>query len=276
MKKSLILISTILLISCSQKEQPNNGMVPPTTYKSTENTEVAANEVSMEDDNAEMKSEGEPTSNIDLNRMLIRSGDLKFRTNDIEKTKEIVKQLIAKNGGILASENNTNFDYRKEYNLQIKVPQAKFEELFNALSKVESKLETSNITSDDVTDEFVDISARIKTKKSLEIRYQQILNSAKNVKEMMEVERELNNVRAEIESIQSRINSISKQVTYSVINLNFYQENSTNLSSDGFFARIFNSFKGGFTLIGDLLVGLVNIWPILLIIFGVIIWWKKK
>jgi DNA-binding FrmR family transcriptional regulator len=273
--KNIVYFSLLFFFSaCNQKG--NSEAVPNAVSKIaytppqvTSTTEMAMADASTPPESAE-------NQNINLmDRMLIRTGDLRFRTDDITKTKAKTKDLIAKYNSILTNESYNSYDYKVEYNYQIKVPQLKFDSLYNALASIADKLEVSNINATDVTEEFVDVSARLKTKKSLEERYQQILKSAKSIKEMLEIERELNNVRAEIESMQSRLNSISKQVQYSVIQLGFYEEHSSKLSGNGFFSRLGNSFTNSFKLIGDLVVNLVYLWPIFLMIIGVI-WWLRR
>jgi Domain of unknown function (DUF4349) len=273
--KNIILFTVLLLCTaCNQKGNseavPNAvskiAYVPPQT--------TSPSEMAMADASTPAESSDNQSVNL-MDRMLIRTGDLRFRTDDIAKTKAKTKDLISRFNGILTSENYNSYDYKVEYNYQIKVPQLKFDSLYNALASIADKLEVSNINATDVTEEFVDVSARLKTKKSLEERYQQILKSAKNIKEMLEIERELNNVRAEIESMQSRLNSITKQVQYNVIQLAFYEEHSSKLSGNGFFSRLGSSFTNSFKLIGDLIVNLVYIWPIFLIIIGVI-WWLRR
>ena len=74
-----------------------------------------------------------------------------------------------------------------------------------------------------MTEEFVDLKARLKAKKELEDRYLQLLEQAKNVKEMLEIERELSNIREEIEAKEGRLQYLQNKVTLSTIYINFYK-----------------------------------------------------
>ncbi len=270
MKKLFFCLICVLIFACKQHEKEqlvgNSGVAytPPTQSKAALEADAVA--------------ESEPsntTTPMLMDRMLIRAGELRFSTDDIEKTKAITKQLITHHGAIITNETYNNFENRIEYNYQIQVPQTKFDSLYNSLGKIADKVDVSNINTSDVTEEFVDVSARMKTKKSLEARYQQILNAAKNVKEMLEIERELYTVRADIESMQSRINFINKQVQYNTIQLVFYENQVGKISSNGFFNRLGNSFINSFRLIGDILVNLVYLWPFIILIL-IAFWWFKK
>ena len=86
------------------------------------------------------------------------------------------------------------------------------------------------------------------------------------------------NIQEEIESAAGRVEFLSHQSSYSTINLTFFQPLEGYKPTDitpSFLTRVSNSFKIGTSWIADLFVGLIAIWPLLIIITGIYFGWKK-
>ncbi len=69
----------------------------------------------------------------------------------------------------------------------------------------------------DVTQQRIDLAARLRNLRAEEVRLRQFLDAAKNVKEMLLVETELSRVRSEIESMQSQLDYLDKQISYGTL-----------------------------------------------------------
>jgi hypothetical protein len=120
----------------------------------------------------------------------------------------------------------------------------------------------------DVTEDFLDVQARLKTKKELENRYIELLKKAQKVSEILEIEKEIGSLRLEIESIEGRLNYLKNQVGFSTLNIRFY--NSLE-SETGFGADVKEAFSNGWGGLIMFVLVLINLWPLLLIFIGLII-----
>ena len=120
----------------------------------------------------------------------------------------------------------------------------------------------------------------MEAKKQVRLRYMDLLKQAKNMEEILNVQSEINGIQEEIESAAGRIEYLGHSSVFSTINLTYYQIlNSSAKDNDkpSFGTELSNAFKNGWSWIGDLFVGLVSIWPLLLLIFtGVIIYKRTK
>jgi len=197
------------------------------------------------------------------NRMLIRNGRLEFETDDLAKTAENIQKAIRTHGGYLGSEQSYNYDTRQSTTLNVRIPSASFDTFIADISKGVEKFDAKDISARDVTEEFLDVEARLKNKKELEARYQEILKQAKNVKEILEIERELNTLRSDIESMEGRLKYLQNQVSLSSIQITYYKELTKRTAFGQKFAQ---GFRSGWTNLIWFLVGLVNIWPFLLLL----------
>lgn len=210
-------------------------------------------------------------------RKLIVTGNVRFRTSDLKKTQTEVLGLVEKYKGYIASQNESNSDYSLEQTIEVRIPSKDFTPFLSALSKNIDQFDSKNINTQDVTEEYIDVEARLKTKKELEVRYQQILGKANSVKDIMEVEAQLNDIRSEIESIEGRLKYLNNQTGYSTLTINFYKL-STQMHGFGF--RFGEEFKQGWNAFITFLLAIVRLWPFLFIVLPFILlvrrWWKKR
>jgi len=91
------------------------------------------------------------------------------------------------------------------------------------------------------------------------------------MEETLQVQGEINRIQEEIEAASGRVEYLSHQSAFSTINLTFYQPVNGFKPVDTstlFLTRLDNAFKTGSDWVADLLVGLITIWPLLLIIVG--------
>jgi Domain of unknown function (DUF4349) len=213
-----------------------------------------------------------------VERKIIKIGDITFETKDLNQTKQVIAQTVSALKGYIAEESQNNSDYRKENKLVVRVPAGQFDSLLNVLGTHAGHFDSKNIHTQDVTEEFIDVSARLKTQKDLETQYAQVLKQAKNVKEIMEVQGFLADVREKIESAEGRLRYLSSQVGFSTLTIHFYKTIGSSGHSRGFFWRLTHEFGNGWEGFLSLIIGFVSVWPFWLMVFGSI-WfyrrWKK-
>jgi Rad3-related DNA helicase len=161
-----------------------------------------------------------------VERKLIKEGSVTFETNNPGKTRQhIIKSVDKYQGYISADETHKSSDIIN-YTLTIRVPAEHFDQLLaDATIGVES-LDSKSIQVKDVTEQFLDVQVWLKTKKALEKRYLELLEQAKAVTEILEVEKQLGQLRSDIESIEGRLNYLQNQVSFSTLRITFYQKDA--------------------------------------------------
>ena len=172
---------------------------------------------------------------------------------------------MALNGYI--QNDNTSKEYdRINRSLLIRIPNMNFQPLVDSITKSVKSLDQRDIQLRDVTEEFVDLEARLKAKRKLEERYLQLLVKANSVKDMLEIEHQVAQIREEIEAKQGRLNYLKNKVSLSTIHLNFYEMTQMTIApSQSYVNRLWRAIKGGFNGIGEFIIGMVYIWPFILI-----------
>jgi uncharacterized coiled-coil protein SlyX len=204
-------------------------------------------------------------------RKIIREGDIYFECRDILETDAFLKAEVKAAKGFISNESENSYGERSEKRLTIRIPSDQLDPLLEKIQTHAVRIENTNIRSEDVTEQFIDVEARLKTKKELENRYTELLKLARNVDEILRLERELANVRGEIESMQGRLNYLSNRVSLSTLNVSFFVEKEFS-----FFGKAISSLKNGWTNLQWFFIFVLNLWPFFLIFGGLLVWLLKR
>ncbi len=229
----------------------------------------------------------QPTENTNTQdkRMIIRSGTMSIENDSFDETEAKAKEIAKNLGGFITNSTaQVNQSGKKQGTLTIRVQADKYDALLAELSKT-GKVMNQNITGRDVTEEYVDAEARLKTQRELEARLLQLLSEkTANLTAVVEVEQKLASVRENIEKTEGRMRMLKDQASYSTITLSIYEPAILNTSSGGFFYELERGFEKGLTgftaVISGLITFIVALSPILailgLIVYVVIRYVRKK
>lgn len=195
-------------------------------------------------------------------RKLTKNGTIRFETSDLNKTKQLIIGTVSSLKGYVSNDNISESNNRTENTLTIRVPADRTDSLIAVVESNASKIDYKSIDVQDVTEQYIDLDTRVKTKKEVETRYRELLTKANTVEEILRIEEQIGNIRAEIESAEGRLRYLSNQVQFSTLNVTFYEK----YSNFGFWGKMGKAFKNGWNSLLWLLVGIANLWAIILFI----------
>lgn len=210
---------------------------------------------------------------------VIKSAHYRFRVEDVNVSTKNIEAMIRQAEGYVADMNlETNYSEISN-TLEIRVPARNFENLLETLGKEATFTDFKRITSQDVTEEFVDIEIRLRTKKEVRDRYIDILrNKAKTVDDVLKAEEQIRILQEEIESREGRLKYLQDRVSVSTINLEIYQPlpyaERPQAEGKPYLIRLKNGLTNGWEMVTGFSLLLVNLWP--LIVVGFLLWWKRK
>lgn len=205
-------------------------------------------------------------SEIPTEAKIIKNANIRFETSDLNESYATIQNAVKKHSAIIQNDNEGK-DYGTVFrNLVVRIPSKNFDIFISDISKGVSYFDKKEISSDDVTEEYIDIDARLKAKKVLEIRYFELLKKASKVSEMIEIETQLATIREEIEAKEGQLRYMQSRVSMSTISIECYktvaeQEGAT----ESFGSKIWNAIGSGFNSISNFFIGLLQLWPFILI-----------
>ncbi len=276
-KKLFLIIIVIMDFSCSKEGNSNFRKESISLEKVGETSKLNAFEIENE---IELK-EREVTSEKQLK--IIKNANCKIKVSSVELITILAKKIAKDNKGYISDERFTNTNYLKENRFTIRVPQQNFDKTLDSICKLAEFVDHKNITTIDVTEEYMDITSRLKTKKEVKKRYEDILKGrAKNVEDLLLTEEKLKEIQEEIEVAQGRLNYLSNKVTYSTIQFDVYEnvvpKEEPIVYSPGFLDKAEEGIVFGWSVLEYLVLIVFYIWP--LIVLGILSiiyfnWFKK-
>lgn len=220
----------------------------------------------------EAANEAPAPAQAPINRKIIRTGDMRYEVSDLEAARDqVLKQVAVFNGHV---EGDDRGDAGSAVNLvlRVRVPADRFDGFIASLSGLGELLD-QHIGATDVTAQWVDVEARLAAKRKVEERYLAIVDQAKTVTEVLEVERELGNVRAEIESMEAQMRVLRDQVAMSTLTITCTKPVARN---DRYTPHFGLALREGWNLFLQFLVAVVHAWPFFLVAGGIVFWLSRR
>lgn len=220
-------------------------------------------------------------SSILQQHKIIREGFLSIETDNYAVTREALTGIVAQWEAFVAQENEERSHYQQSNRLKIRVPSSSFENLIQSIEGIAKIVHQKRIQSKDVTEEYVDLTARLKAKQAAEERYYAFLRKAKNVEEMLQIQAPLRTIREEIEGLKGRLRYLEDQTSLSSLEVYivqpFEEEIIEQVEESGFWSDIKVALFSGARGVGELIIGLTYLWPIWILLMGLaLIWWRRR
>jgi Flp pilus assembly protein TadB len=149
----------------------------------------------------------------------------------------------------------------------IRVGAADLDVLIEDLLKEAVFVDYKKINAEDVTEEYVDITARLKSKKDALMQYELILKRANTIADILEVQQYIRTLQEEIESIEGRLKYLNNKVALSTINLTFYEQGKIMpMQSESFGFKVRQAISYGWQGLVTFFIAMIYLWPLWVIV----------
>jgi hypothetical protein len=192
--------------------QKSENVSKPARVQTTEESLKAEQQVSLESPAAQA-----------VERKVIKNAELTIETDTpAEGQRKIAAVADKHNGFVVISESKQNEARSQnvasmEVNVVVRVPAREFDTVIAEIRGVGDHVPYDKSWSQDVTEEYIDLEARIRTKKALETQFMEIMKQARKISEALEVQTQLAEVRTEIERLEGRRRFLENQSALSTI-----------------------------------------------------------
>ncbi|MDB4866827.1 MAG: hypothetical protein JWR03_1160 [Cohnella sp.] len=157
-----------------------------------------------------------------INRKVIYKAQVTMKVPKFEPADEQLSNAIHQSGAYVLQFSNSMDANEKGATYVIKVPADGFSSFIDQLRKIQKDLELQ-MEGSDVTEEYVDLTARLAAKKTVEARLLAFMDKAKGSDDLVKFSSELANVQEQIEQIKGRMRYLDQNVAYSTVNLRLYE-----------------------------------------------------
>lgn len=221
----LILLFALLLTACarsagSESEEAPAPVIspaqPPAPGRTATDSDFAfAGEAAAE------PSAANTLQVLPQERLIIRTADLSIVVPDTDEAMATITQMVEANGGWIVSSNVYQYsDTAKTGSLTARVPTEGFNSAIDAIKGLAVRVTNESRSGQDVTEEYVDLSARLGNLEATAERVRTFLDEADDVEGALAVNQELSRLEGEIEVIKGRMQYLSQSASFSTITVN--------------------------------------------------------
>ncbi len=228
----------------------------------------ASKEESADNSAAAEQDKTKASENLSIEKKLIKNGELGFQTNNLSETRKKIEAALKANGGYISKENSYDYSNNPTDELIARVPAKDFDKFLAQVLDGVEKIDYKRVDIEDVTEQFVDIEARLKSRRQLEQKYEELMVKASNMDDILKIQKEKEIIREEIESAEGRLKYLSNQVGYSTLKITYYEHKASGFNFGG---KMGNALKDGSTGFLWFLIIMVQLWPLWLM--GGLVWW---
>lgn len=222
----IVFLSLILfLAACSSSSKNEESKMSSDSSTGMDSGEPAMEEKSQVSlDNNAKQEKAAPTEMGVPNQMVIYQADLQLRVKKFEETLQNIEAQVTKYGGYI-SQSNVSKDGVEQLSGQItvRIPQKNFQSFLHDAEGQAAEVLQRNITGTDVTEEYVDLDSRLKSKRVVEERLTSFMQSAQKTEDLLKISADLAAVQEEIETIQGRMKYLENQTSVSTVHIALYE-----------------------------------------------------
>jgi hypothetical protein len=147
--------------------------------------------------------------------MLVYNASLTLTVRNQDSTMARIEKLTLKEEGYVVSKSN--------YKIVVRIDTKRMNSAIETIMK-EGKVDSKNISTRDVSDEYADVQIRLDNAEKARTRYLELLAKAENVEAALKVEKELERLNTEIDQLRGQLKKMEHDVRYSTITVNVYEK----------------------------------------------------
>ncbi|WML43543.1 DUF4349 domain-containing protein [Neobacillus sp. PS3-40] len=218
----LLLVSTFVVTGCSNSNSSESKMDSSSMKSSSEGAKISS--VAVSDSKGEKKKRTDlEISNSDA-QMVIYKADLSIQVKNFTQTLQKLEDRATIYGGYIAQSNVTREGKEQmNGNISIRIPQKNFQKFLDDAEGQATEVIERNITGQDVTEEYVDLESRLKSKRAVEERLVTFMKNATKTEDLLKISTDLATVQEEIEIIIGRMKYLQNQTAFSTVTINLYE-----------------------------------------------------
>lgn len=187
----MLIVALVLLLV-----RRNNLNLPPATRQSLEFMALPSADMAQ-------SSKMAPPSE-DSDRLIITDTSLSLVVKDVAKAITDIQSTTTSFDGFLIDSHLSQPESAASGSISVRIPSDKLPQALSAFKGLAVKVVSESISGSDVTDSYTDLSARLKVLTDTKAKFEQILDQATKVTDLLEVQRELTNLQAQIDNLKGQ------------------------------------------------------------------------
>jgi hypothetical protein len=158
---------------------------------------------------------GAPDLRVDQ-RAIIYTGTMRVQVNDVDAAARETAAVATRAGGFIGGDQRRSADADAVAELELRVPAAKFTGVVDEIAKL-GRQQSREINTQDVTEETVDLDARITSQRARVDSARRLLARATSINDLVSLENELGRREADLASLEAKKRRLADLTALSTI-----------------------------------------------------------
>ncbi len=223
MKSNVVLVLLlsgllVLMASCSSSESKKDVQM--------ESSSTSQDKLITEQENNAKTEElaDEQSEMIPTNRKIIHRAELQLNVKNLENTQLTIEKKVSEYGGYIV-ESNVHRESEESISarLTVRIPEQHFQKFLTDAEGEAAEVLNRNVTGEDVTEQYIDLESRVKSKRTVEKRLLEFMGKAEKTEDLLKISSDLSNVQEEIELIVGKMKYLENQTSFSTIEIAMYE-----------------------------------------------------
>ncbi|AZV62336.1 DUF4349 domain-containing protein [Peribacillus frigoritolerans] len=218
-RKTMMLMFSLflLLVGCSSNEKDDSA--------SESQDEKAESKMDASISGNKVQEEAAEKEGMTDERKVIHQAQLELKVKNLEKAQMKIENKAAEYGGYVVESNVYREDEELvEGTITVRVPEAHFQDFLTDSEGEASEVVGRNVTGQDVTEQYVDLKARLKSKRAVEERLLAFMKDAEKTEDLLKISSDLAVVQEEIEQLNGQMKYLENQASYSTVTITLSQD----------------------------------------------------
>ncbi|PUB13387.1 DUF4349 domain-containing protein [Paenisporosarcina sp. OV554] len=222
----IFLITTLLLVlaACSSSDDKAEMSSDESKQSSNDFSGDMDGKVESEaatEESSETKTEAPVVAS---DRMIIHQASLSVNVKELDKAQSNIEKKVDQYGGYIVESNvYQEDDQTSSGRMIVRIPEKNFEKFLLDAEGVAAEVLERNVTGQDVTEQYVDLESRVKSKRAVEERLLDFMSKAQKTEDLLKISADLSEVQEEIEVMVGKMKYLENQTSFSTIELSMYE-----------------------------------------------------
>ncbi|GIN98158.1 hypothetical protein J6TS1_40280 [Siminovitchia terrae] len=186
---------------------------------------TGSNEIAVLDEEDQSTVEEKKDDQVNTSdRMIIHRANLEVRVKSLDKAQQNIEKKVKEYGGYIVESN----EYRDENELMsghviVRIPEKQFQAFLNDTEDEVAEVLGRNVSGQDVTEEYVDLESRLKSKRAVEERLLGFMKEAQKTEDLLKISSDLAKVQEEIEVLVGKVKYLENQTAFSTVEISMQE-----------------------------------------------------
>ncbi|MFD2706629.1 DUF4349 domain-containing protein [Salibacterium lacus] len=291
----LIIMMVLLAAACSNNGESGSDEASQSSSDAAGDsaaTEEAGGEAagssSADNTGSGGEQEGAATDTKTSDRMVIYNGTLSLEVENYDESRSAIETQVENMGGyIVESSVESGEGNERTGSLSVRIPQEQFSSFMTAAEEAGTTVLNRSTKGEDVTEQYVDLESRLRSKETQEERLTAFMEEAGNTDALLQISEDLSAVQEEIEQLKGEMNYLENHANYATVDITLHERGAASLQSGGdlntweksqqLFTKTLNGIVSAASGIAVFLIGLSSVLvPLLLLAAGIAFYYRKR